>query len=537
MFDPLFHNDYYFSGFVSALIVTIILLKPLSTLVIRITELDFLFVSFISYYVFNICNQTATVVTPYDFYFLCCYVLIYFAIKFFQDHASSQQIRSLIIALLIIFVGEVAIELLQFFGIGKGKNSFFNVSGSFISPAVLTNFLCIAFPLLNNFLKDKGLLAWSHVLFLTLCLACFLTDSKLSWLVVGVLLLLKATPYLTRYPKISYGSLGVVFLCIILAILFQDSTSGRFLVLENSLSLWQEHFFAGVGVNQFERVYNLFQADFISKHANPEYSYFASYIEVAYNDFLQIAIEMGFFGLVLMGLVAFVMVRNFKRYPSYIREALIVIFLVAFFSFPFQTSSTATLCVVYLGIASSFHEPVKQFYIHPTVVKMLCTLSLGIVMVLSFNIQNALYVWQLSGKNPDVLTQSRFESARYVLTNNKNFQLAYGNMLFLRKKSHESINVLEKLSAQSSKIDIFLLLALNYEAIADTSAAERNFRKSISLVPSLLRPKFLLMKFYLKNRRLQEAKAIATIITTSRIKVKTMEATKLVQMANEVLKL
>ena len=534
MHDPLFINDYYFPSFIVIFLIALFCSLPKKSQHFSVNQVDLLVILFGGYYMFCSLAGTSSRQNIYDFYFLLCYLLLYGCIKASatEDH---RPLPILSLAMLIIFSYEAMLTIVQFLGFSKGRNTFFPVSGSFISPALLTNFMCLAYPLISHYLEEKRLAKLSILLFLVLAVVCFMTDSKLSWLVLSVLLVFKLVKSSKRrlpsfYFLVAFAGLTV----IIVAILLQDSTNGRFLILKGSFSLWTENWFKGIGINQFDRQYNLFQAEHLMHNPHSPYYYLASYVQVAYNDFLQIALELGVFGFLFLGYSVALTFTNWTRYPQYIQEAMLMILMIAMFSFPFQTSSTLTLCIVYFALAATFHPPLVLTSAKISLIKAtLATASVALLFI-SFQIQNALLVWKLAVRNPAVADQAIFREPMKVLENNKDFQLALANILFLKTRYAESVCVLNKAALHSSSIDIFLLLALNYEAMGNLDLAESNYRESMKLVPSFLKPKFLLMMLYLKNRRLEDAKGIARTILHSRIKIKNKESDYILTAAKKI---
>ncbi|WP_158542203.1 O-antigen ligase family protein [Pedobacter chinensis] len=499
-----------------------------------LSQADIFVILFATYYLLRSLIDSPSRLNVYDFYFLLCYVLTYGCIKVIAT-SDKKFLNILIIAILIIFTYEAILTMTQFFGFSKGKNSFFDVSGSFISPALLTNFMCLAFPLLDAYLMEKQQPKLAVLLFVSLSLVCFMTDSKLSWLVLAVLLVFRLVKSSKRQlPSFYFIAAFAALAFIIMAIFLQDSTSGRFLILKGTFSLWHENWFSGIGINQFDRHYNDFQAAHLMANPLSPYRYLASYVQVAYNDFLQIALELGVIGLVFLTYGIILTLSNWRRYPQYLQEAMLMIIIFAMFSFPLQTSSTLILCIIYFGLISTFHTPVSSTNIKTNLIKASFGAAGIILVFLSLKIQNAVMIWKLASRSPIVADHIRFKESVKVFENNKDFQLAFANILYLKKRYSASIAQLNKAALRSSSIDIYLLLAQNYEALGDIALAESNYVKSMTLVPAFLKPKFLLMMLYLKNRRLKDAKGIAGVILSSKIKIKNKESDYILTAAKKI---
>jgi uncharacterized membrane protein HdeD (DUF308 family) len=233
MFNPLFANDYYFPGVLLLISLGIILFNNEKLTKISITMVDVMVLFFAIYYIISVFLNSSLTRNIYDFYFLICYLFIYLALKTIFEH-GEKNITFLIFFLITIFIFEGVSAIVQFLGLHQSKNSFFNITGSFISPALLTNFLCILFPLLYQYLIKYRFELLAKLLFAFLALICFLTDSKLSWLVLGILLFYKLAKNLKRTPIYVYVLCILSIYIIIHSIILQDSSTGRFLILRAS---------------------------------------------------------------------------------------------------------------------------------------------------------------------------------------------------------------------------------------------------------------------------------------------------------------
>jgi tetratricopeptide (TPR) repeat protein len=536
MLDPLFINDYYFPAFVLITLSILIILDKEKIPKVPVTIIDVIVFLFALYFILRKSIYAPLTPNIYDFYYLISYLLIYLCAKilYIQNRVS---LRLFSILILIIFVFEGICVFAQLVEFQNSRNTFFKITGSFVSPAILTNFLCISFPLINEYLIKKGYPILAKLTLALLAIICFATDSKLSWLVLGIFVIYKLVSNVKRIPAYVYIMALMAIVAIIYAISLQDSTSGRFLVLRTALSLLSENLISGVGIDQFDAKYNLFQGKFLLSQNNATYNYMASYIEVCYNDFLQTVIEIGLVGIVFIVGTATVIYKRFKCYENYIKESIIIIISIALFSFPFQTSSSAALCIFYLGIISTNHSPLLNINAVDKITRGSLALISILFVILLFEIQNALFIWRAAKQDTGITSEEKFIRASGVLSNNKDFQLSYANLLYLKKSYMPSIALLERAGTQSSKLDIFLLLALNYDAIGNTAGSEQNYKKCILLVPSLLKPKFLLMKLYLQNKRLSEAQQLARSIIGARVKVNNQEAAYFIKMSKKVIAL
>lgn len=116
----------------------------------------------------------------------------------------------------------------------------------------------------------------------------------------------------------------------------KDSADGRLLMWKVSTQIIREQRGLGVGVGHFPEAFAEAQASYL-KHASSQEKWVAGCPEYAFNEYLQIAVELGIFPLMLflgVGGGAFFLAVRTKQ--SGISGALIAFAIFAFSSYPLQ---------------------------------------------------------------------------------------------------------------------------------------------------------------------------------------------------------
>ncbi|WP_260232359.1 O-antigen ligase family protein [Chryseobacterium lactis] len=419
--------------------------------------------------------------------------------------------------------------------------------GSFVSPALFTNFIIVAIPgilwLYKNEKHKIGKITYILTI-VTSILICFLTDSKLSWLTIAIIsfiyFLFLYKNQISVWKKILFFAFSCAIAVVAVLIFFQDSTSGRFFVFKNSLALLGSSFYKGIGIGNFDYYYNLVQADYIRMHPS-RYFTNVTYIETAYNEPLQFLIEGGILSFILMLFLVF----NVYKYRVYLLKNIEItlglgsFLIISLFSFPFRTSAVCVLLILYLGIFLSGIKKEKISCKYGKIILGFIVLINTITIIRIAGIESDLMKWRaleqhdvsLSNKQSELIYKDLFKT----FGNDKDFLLAFANNRLEYKDFDTAIKLLERASLRSSKLDIFLLLGVNYEKIGNYRKAEENYIKCKYFDPDIVRPRYELMRLYLQQKRLEEAKKTAQDILNTPIKVKSKQAFEIRKYAQKIM--
>ena len=204
-------------------------------------------------------------------------------------------------------------------------------------------------------------------------------------------------------PKI-HSSLGKVFLAVVALLVVsvaavrmyqmkRDSADGRLLVWKVSASMIAEHPM-GCGYGLFPKHYNLRQAEYFhEEHGTETERRNASFVYMAYNDFLEHGVEGGVLGMLfLAGFYAMTITRA-KKTPSLTGRAGVGLFsafavmsLVNFIVAGIQTWLLVVCCAAVVAAGSSrADEPEKASNGHSLLLQRLVSVAL-VVFVLMLSV-------------------------------------------------------------------------------------------------------------------------------------------------------
>lgn len=546
MINPIFSSVYYFPFLILTFLFAFLSFNPLKRINIKINRNDIVIFSFITFLCIRKIYFSPYPISFSDFYLPILYFLIYFLSKVLYDNKTFTQ-KYIFYFLAIIALFEIIIGYSQYFG-WQSNNIFFKVTGSFNTPAIFTNYLCLNIPILLSLYQITINKIVRKCFLLIICLIiglCFLTDSKLSWLIIVIfsfLLFLFKKNWTTKAIRM-YALIGLAILLSIVAILIykQDSTSGRFFVWTNCYHLFLDNPLWGIGSGMFERYYNYEQAKFLFENPDSKYLLLSSYITTPYSEYILFILEGGIIAITLIIALSIYTYKSklltFNRCE--LQGAIYMFLFMALFSFPFQSSSTCSLFFIFLGFLSAKSKPIilasfRSLYICISLLLLYIPLS-----TLVFNIYNSISKWNYIVNNYHHMDVKEIEKNYYEIStpikNIDDFKIDFAGLFYTVGKYENTISILEELSQSSSRGDIFMMLGQCYEQNKNNIKAEQYYRKGCYLLPNLLRPKFILMQFYISNNRITEAKKEAEQIVLTPIKIENQDSKDIVRYAKEFL--
>lgn len=320
--------------------------------------------------------------------------------------------------LLVIGVIHVFCVFAQRMGFMEPESSMYPVTGACDNPNVTAMYLVGCVPLIVHRLRcsDRKV---AYVLFLVLALlavvllrcrtayiglaveaAVFFLFSSKDSRIKGFSLLKNSEG---DNPKI-HSSLGKVFLAVVALLVVsvgavrmyqmkRDSADGRLLVWKVSASMIAEHPM-GCGYGLFPKHYNLRQAEYFhEEHGTETERRNASFVYMAYNDFLEHGVEGGVIGMLfLMGF--YVLIIKDSSLPSKggrclsaVLYAFAVMSLVNFVVAGIQTWLLVICCaaVVAAGSSGKYDEPEEAVGGHSLLLQRLVSVVL-VVFVLMLSV-------------------------------------------------------------------------------------------------------------------------------------------------------
>lgn len=436
--------------------------------------------------------------------------------------------------------------MLQLYGWASPGHPLFRITGPFFNPGPYSGYLSLLLPVsLYGALTTRGWLRPLHVLSI-LSMICILPAamSRSAWIAIAVSLLWVAAmrqgwlgrlrAYYRKHPRKTAG--WVAAGCVVLAfagtglfLLKADSARGRLLIWKNTFRAVSEQPIAGYGVGRFPSVYGRAQADyFASGQATDTEKRVAGYVEYAFNDYLQLALEGGVVLLLLVlgwGVLVFRSGMRMREYGAC--GALMAFAIFALASYPLQVLPFGILVVV-CGALSVYPHPCKHSrYAYPKTVAVSLLVGMG----------GGVAMWQL-GKVPEIyrywqgadmlyrqsvydVAAKEYRGLYSYLSGHAAFLRNYANALQKGGRTLEACRILEREKMVSCDPTVWNVQGRYYQAAGHYREAEACFQYSLQLAPERIYPYYLLTKLYLEEGFLNKKRALemARIVLTKPPKV------------------
>lgn len=277
--------------------------------------------------------------------------------------------------------------ILQYLGKIPSENIAFHVTGSFSNPNVVAMFLALCLPALLYFCfktSSTYLKVIHYLMFLIACIGLLLLECRTAILggtFSSGLFLILHFDVINRYKrkKLWLGILAIGILSIPIGrqlyLHKKDSADGRILIWRISTQMVLDSPMRGYGTGMFEREYNLKQAKAIQEEKLSQNELKnASFVLMAYNDYLEQAFEGGFPAVLLFVVMLASFLYPYKKRTntalknetnenpdiSYVAYAGFASFaLMAFFNFIISAIPAMLLFCVYAGILCANNEQRK----------------------------------------------------------------------------------------------------------------------------------------------------------------------------------
>jgi O-antigen polymerase len=430
--------------------------------------------------------------------------------------------------------------LVQFFGWLPTNNAEFSVTGSFDNPAGFSAVLAMVFPI-GLFLIFRSKTFLRLLLIITLMvigIAILLSGSRTG--ILAVLLLtftffIFQTTIIEKFRRMRfYKLLTVLVMCFfvstVIILLYQkkDSANGRLLIWKVTSKMIKDKPVFGHGINTFQAKYMDYQAQYFKNNPDSKYQLLADNVKHPFNEFLKVAVEFGFLGLIIIfSLILFVVLRIIKsknENRAVALSGLVSLFVFASFSYPLQYVATWLFLVFYLSVLL----PSQEIKIRNNQISVVMRSIILIVCVYStINVYkqiNLELAWKesamnsLNGKTEAMLPEYK-KLHNTHLKRNPFFLYNYGAELNFAGKYCESIDILLECRELFNDYDLQLILADNYQKTNNITKALETYRNASYMIPARFLPFFRIFEIYKETGQNDLAQQWAEKILNKQVKI------------------
>jgi hypothetical protein len=338
--------------------------------------------------------------------------------------------------------------------------------------------------------------------------------------------------------------LGITLIGIVLIFWKFTSTISRIHIWHISLNLLQKNWIKGLGSTPFNVAFNHEQAEWFARQSslNTQVGLLANDGYYAFNDWLQIAIEWGIWGISIstIFLTWFIcLVNEFRNntlsfWPKYFIGALIPIITLSMVSYPLHKEPILALALILAWLLfCNLHLP--AFFTKPnsTLTSFIRIIGLSMIVFVfgyrfwvqhSFEkIYNAsVYEWKIGNRAEGLKIIDQIPDN--ILVSTHPFAVTKAYWFWQMDSVPKAIHLLESHHSFHCNQRNHTLLGRWYNETGDFAFAERHMLLSLHITPHLLESRFDLMKLYTKCGKKQKASYWARELIKFPIKVKNERA-------------
>lgn len=486
------------------------------------------------------------------------------------------ETKYLIWILLIVIVSGTIQAIhgnLQLLGYYPSNHSGFKMTGSFFNPGPYAGFLAAVWPITfgmylfkNRINKNMSFLRHekSKVLnvlikycieylpfigIVSILLVIPASRSRAAWLsvILSSVVLLEYRYSILRqvFNKVSkVKKLGIAVMMVIIMVaglygayhLKKGSSDGRLFIWHVSGKIISDNPLTGVGFDRFKAHYMDYQALYFNNHSESANSLVADNSYYAFNEFIQILVEEGLLGIVLLLTIIVFIFRTktqdpYRHIQSIIMAGLMGIAVFAFFSYPMQILPIKLVLVVLIASLATLDTNKWQFKrLNNHIILSLRTIGVCVVFFGLFkgfvyirSIDQALKNWQTAFTTYNYSDyESALEAYRKAypyLKKDGDFLMNYGKTLTMAKNYDEAVVVLKEAKQHLNTTIIETALGDAYKALGNYDKAETAYQNAANMVPVRFYPLYLLAKLYDESGQESKALTMANTILEKEVKI------------------
>lgn len=293
--------------------------------------------------------------------------VLYYTIAIWYAHSVSINMFPVGIVLVVICFLQAVLGLLQYFNVYYSP-SIYKITGSFDNPAGFSACLCVGLPF-TAFLLSKDnkrymrLMGW--IMGIIIVVAIVLSYSRAGIISLAAVCTIFLYQKLLHRRILKFSLLaGLVALILGCYWIKKDSADGRLLIWQSCINMVKDSPWIGHGLGSFEARYMDYQAEYFRIHGQQNrYAMLADNVKHPFNEYMEILLNFGIIGLVILFAFIFLLIYCYKLNPDIEKKiavyVLISIGTFSLFSYPF-TYPFAWI-ITLLSVLIIIKEPIKVF--------------------------------------------------------------------------------------------------------------------------------------------------------------------------------
>ena len=498
---------------------------------------------FLIYLFFNSLFQSAISIRSFESIKALIYVFSFFHLILLYSFFHRDRLqKGNMISMFFYSFGFTAIfqsgyAYLQLAGLLNNPHSIFKMGGTIGNPNVLATFLSLilvygfTYILFSTENKSKERY-WLLTAFCFILPIILLSRCRTAWL---SLLVGCNVSLFFRFRLWSYFRYKFTWICFIGAIgLFsfalsklytfkQESADGRLYIWRLTTEMIFEKPIFGYGFNQYEKEYNLYQANHFASLPEKEKNFNRSlYTETCYNDFMETTLESGIIGLILFILIFFYAFKYFfrnlkvekcKEHNTAVSSSLIAFCLISLVNYNTVLPFSMLFFAFLLSVISLPEKKVYDIKGYKALGIAWC-IGLGGWGMKEYDACKTQL--ELKILLEEKITKKEFlEESRIIekkLYPSGVNMFTYASILSRYGLEEESVYELEEAKKVSSNYNIYNALGKRYAREKRFNEAIKHFEIATNMMPLLILPRYWLLKLYNQTGNIEAARTQATLI-------------------------
>lgn len=431
------------------------------------------------------------------------------------DEDGRRAIKSITV---ILCAANALLMLLQYARIVP-TTAGFRVTGMMDNPAGAALCTAIGLPFcISKAMEAKRGPRYAYgAAFLLMSAAIILSDSRCGMLCVMASIfwaVLVRCPADLRKKLLRAGAAVCLLGFVILCFYKKDSTSGRMFIWKNCISLAAEKPILGHGAGSFGRTYMPEQADFFARHPDSGYESVAGNTKKAFNEILQLQVEYGLAGTLLLLVALTILIRraDWKKDESAAAAAFAIFAMFSYPSyFPFATTMLL-FCISDIGAEGRTVGNSKA------VAAAICALTL---LCAAYTVKDAAFETRM---HRVCLSESEGKDVQMKeLYRHWNGNPEFMNQFvreFTRRKDYDAVNIaFQRLKEKRYDYQIVLMEAENFLRQGMVAEAASCYAEAHHMIPAKFEPLYHLMMLFEGIGRHGDASTVADEILRKPVKV------------------
>lgn len=422
----------------------------------------------------------------------------------------------------LLCIVESAIYFLQ--TLGWLEHSHWISSISFDNTVELSFFLCASLPIFANEFECKTKTGRTIIYYvITICFITILATKSRT-----ALLFFISHLYFSYFKKNNKLSFLLLLICAgLLLFIKKDSTTGRFFIISQTLTMIAQRPLFGWGHNGFQAHYMNVQADYFSKNHDSSFAILADNIHHPLNEFLFVAVNYGIFALIFVlasCLAIYKYYKSHKTKESYQGMAILSsIMMFSLFSYPHQFY--VTWVFVFYALLLVFKETLHQRRLLKTSLFIIIPLFSLIIFHQNPKRLYAYKEWNGIAKTSVISDKiiSKYRMLNKDLCEDPYFLYNYAYVLYENGKNEDAMKKAKECQKRLADYDLSLLIGDIYEALADDNNALKNYTLAHHMCPNRFAPLCAIYDVYKRLGNREKCIHLVKTILNKNIKIKSDE--------------